>query len=108
MKKQEQKQINARIKEVTKMCMDEISAQGGLSNWKRLRTCKAQYAHTNRFVVLQSYGTLVAFIDKNTDTLYDILRLAYGYTATSAQHIAKFNHDCGYGMWGCTERLTYR
>lgn len=108
MKKQEQEKINARIKEITKMCMDEISAQGGLSNWKRLRSCKAQYAHTNRFIVLQSYGTLVAFIDKNTDTLYDILRWVYGYTATSAQHIAKFNHDCGYGKWGCEERLTFR
>lgn len=108
MKKSEQEKINEKCKEMTKMCMDEISTQGGLYGWSRLRSCQAQYAQTRRFVVLQSYGTLVAFIDKNTDTLYDILRWVYGYTATSAQHIAKFNHDCGYGKWGCTERLTYR
>ena len=45
---------------------------------------------------LVSYWTVVAII--HDDYAYDILRLVYGYTATSAQHIAKFFHDyapCG-------------
>lgn len=58
--------------------------------------------------VLRSYNTIVAFIDPTTDTLYDVLRKVYGYTATSAQHIAKFDKDYGRGKWGCANRVTYR
>ena len=86
----------------------EIRTLGYEGKWKRLRSCTAEVNHTNRFVILRSYNTLVAFIDKNTDTLYDVLRLVYGYTATSSKHIAKFNHDYGYGQWGCNSRLTWR
>lgn len=35
-----------------------------------------------------------ALYDKSADTLYDVLRGVYGYTATSAQHIAKFRNIC--------------
>ena len=109
MKKHEQEKINAKCLEMMKVCNDEIASDGYFwDKWQRLRTCNAQVNQTTRFVVLRSYNTLVAFIDKNTDTLYDVLRYVYGYTATSSQHIAKFNHDCGYGKWGCSERLTYR
>ena len=74
---------------------------------KRLRHCKAWVHETDDFYFLQSYGTIVAFIDKSTDTLYDVLRYVYGYTATSAQHISKFDQDYGTGKWGCAKRLTY-
>ena len=74
---------------------------------KRLRHCTAWIHETDDFYFLQSYGTIVAFIDKSTDTLYDVLRYVYGYTSTSAQHISKFEHDYGAGKWGCAKRLTY-
>ena len=74
---------------------------------KRLRHSAAWVHETDDFYFLRSYDTIVAFIDKSTDTLYDVLRYVYGYTATSAQHISKFDHDYGAGKWGCARRLTY-
>ena len=41
--------------------------------------------------VLKSYATFVAAIYENVG--YDFLRYVYGYTATSAQHIAKFMNE---------------
>lgn len=74
----------------------------------RLRTCQAYVYETPSFYVLRSYNTVVAIIEKKTDTCYDFLRAVYGYTNTSAQHISKFDKDYGRGAWGCTERVTYR
>lgn len=74
---------------------------------KRLRSCTARVYETNDYYFLESYDTIVAFIDKSTDTLYDVLRYVYGYTSTSAQHISKFDHDYGTAKWGCAKRLTY-
>ena len=44
----------------------------------------------NNCLALTSYGTLVAVFDRLTGFFYDVLRYTYGYTATNAQHIAKF------------------
>lgn len=74
----------------------------------RLRSCKAYVYETPSFYVLRSYDTVVAIIEKSTDTCYDFLRAVYGYTNASAQHIYKFSQDYGRGMWGCKERVTYR
>lgn len=74
----------------------------------RLRTCHAYVYQTPGFYVLRSYSTVVAIIEKSTDTCYDFLRAVYGYTNTSAQHISKFDKDYGSSMWGCKERVTYR
>ena len=108
MKKSEQEIINNMCLE----CLDEVNAeimeQGGLKKWKRLRSCSAEVSETDNYYVLRSYNTLVAFIDKRSDTLYDVLRYVYGYTATSAKHIAKFNHVYCIGNWGCGNRYTYR
>ena len=46
----------------------------------------------SRYTVLRSYNRIVAFYDYDTDTLYDVLRYVYGYTVTSAKHIAKFRN----------------
>ena len=73
----------------------------------RLRTCTATVLETHDYYFLKSYHTVIAFIDKESDTLYDILRYVYGYTATSAQHIAKFNHDYCQGKWGCVNQFRY-
>jgi hypothetical protein len=70
-------------------------------NYQPLRSCSAKtfdlVDDTTGVVlyhVLRSYDTIVAFVDPRTNTLYDVLRLVYGYTATSAQHISKFHCDC--------------
>ena len=77
-------------------------------NATRLRTCQAYVYETNNYYWLKSYGTFVAFIEKTTDTCYDILRMVYGYTATSAQHIAKFRQDYGQDKFGVHQSYTYR
>ena len=73
------------------------------SPWKRLRSCSAEVLETHNFFILRSYNTVVAVIDKLTGNTYDVLRVVYGYTATSAQHIAKFTNDYGNG-----KRYTWR
>ena len=73
----------------------------------RLRTCTAWVYETKDYYFLRSYNTTVAFIDKATDICYDVLRLVYGYTSTSAHHISKFDKDYGQGKWGCKERKTW-
>lgn len=70
---------------------------------KRLRSCNAMVYENAYYYYLFSYRTCVAFIQKNDGTLYDVLRMVYGYTATSAQHISKFAHD-----YCATQKLTYR
>jgi hypothetical protein len=85
-----------------------------LDNNRKLRSCFASVAdaidcETGEVLyhVLTSYNTVVAIIDVQTDTLIDVLRLVYGYTATSAQHISKFAKDYGRSMWGCANVLRY-
>ena len=73
------------------------------SPWKRLRSCSAAVLETPSFFILRSYNTVVAVIDKDTGSTWDVLRMVYGYTATSAQHIAKFSNDYGNGS-----RVTWR
>ena len=70
---------------------------------KRLRSCNAVVYENPYYYYLVSYRTCVAFIEKNTGTMYDVLRMVYGYTVTSAQHISKFAHD-----YCVVQKLTYR
>ena len=112
MKKSEQLAIN---EQVLTLVNDFNTTNNYTGNFKRLRSCSAEVApimdaETGEllYYVLRSYRTIVAAIDVRTDTLYDFLRYVYGYTSTSAQHIAKFDHDYGNGKWGFTNRLTYR
>lgn len=74
---------------------------------KRLRSCQAYVYETPSLYVLRSYNTIVAIIEKSTDTCYDFLRAVYGYTRTSAMQIIKFEKDYGRAMYGCTHNLTY-
>lgn len=92
--KQKQQIINSAIH----LALNEF--ENNYSNMKkvaRLRTCKASVYENGRYIVLISYTTTVAFIDKRERKAYDILRLVYGYTSTSAQHIAKFFSDYARG-----------
>ena len=111
MKKSEQLAINAQVIAI----LTDINRFCVTGDFKRLRSCSAEVAPVMdtetgvlMYYVLRSYNTIVAAIDVSNDTLYDFLRYVYGYTATSAQHIAKFDHDYGMGKWGCANRLTYR
>lgn len=58
---------------------------------KRVFNCNAGIYTDGRGVYyLKSYSTFVAVVDTNKSLCVDYLRAVYGYTATSAQHIAKF------------------
>lgn len=107
MSKKEQTLINEKVIAMVDKYNAEVK-QNVLKNGKRLRTCQAYVYETPSFYVLRSYNTLVAIIEKKTDTLYDFLRYVYGYTNTSAQHIRKFDKDYGRSEYGCKECLTYR
>lgn len=90
MKKTEQKEINAKVEAF----IDRFNMRD--EEWnsiKQLRSCSAKVYTCDTFYALQSYGTIVAAIDRDTGIAYDFLRKVYGYTATSAQHISKFFHD---------------
>lgn len=58
---------------------------------KELDYCQASTYQTRGYLFLISYGTIVAFVD-DSGILYDVLRLVYGYTSTSAKHISKFRN----------------
>ena len=106
MKKEEQRIINDSIFREFVKATQELECSSAYTI-NRLRSCSAEVLTTEHYHFLRSYNTIVAFIDKNTDTCYDVLRLVYGYTSTSSQHIAKFRHDYGYEKWGCTAELRY-
>ena len=57
----------------------------------RLYSCNAEIWEYKGFLALVSYGTPIAVYAPDNATLYDCLRIVYGYTATSAQHISKFS-----------------
>lgn len=105
--KKEQIETNKKVLEAVERYNDEVKGTF-LHSGTRLRSCQAVVYETPSFYVLRSYNTVVAIIEKSTDICYDFLRSVYGYTNTSAQHIAKFDKDYGRGKWGCKERLTYR
>lgn len=91
---EKQRQEN-KIVELKHRFTKEDSTQCTIWTAKRLYSCNAHTYRVNNLVFLQSYQTVVAVIDLNTETCYDWLRLVYGYTATSAQHISKFMKKYG-------------
>lgn len=110
MKKSEQIRINELCDIMWDNAIREYDEEyrNKVAPWSRLRSCEAWTVETEHYIFLKSYQTIIAVIDKTTDTLYDVLRGVYGYTHTSSQHIAKFNKDMGIGKYGCENRYTYR
>ena len=120
MKREEQLKINAIVEENFNLALNQLkqenpkascylnSKQMKEAGAKRLRRASAYVWETTDFYILQSYETLIACIDKRTDTCFDLLRLIYGYTATSAKHVSMFRKDYGAGKWGCINRYTAR
>lgn len=100
MKKEEQRAINEVVDDIYTCALDELNSESK-GCWRayapctKLRSCTAWVYETENFYLLQSYKTIVAIISKDSNTLYDALRTVYGYTPTSAQHIAKFQNDYG-------------
>ena len=56
----------------------------------KLYSCNAEIREYMGALALVSYGTPIALFMADGGTLYDCLRVVYGYTATSSQHIYKF------------------
>lgn len=104
MKKNEQLMINSELGKAWNIFAADC---GTFKKCERLRSCSATVTTTDKYYILQSYNTVIAIIDRSTDTLYDALRMVYGYTATSAKHIAKFRQDYGRDKWGCSRELRY-
>ena len=100
MKKSEQFKINNKV---LNALFEFESHEESLINKVRLNKCKAYIDETENYYLLVSYNTFVAFISKRENICYDILRLVYCYTITSAQHIAKFRKS-----YGVVDTLTYR
>ena len=55
----------------------------------KLYSCNAEIWGYMGILVLVSYGTPLSVYTRD-GSLYDCLRVVYGYTATSSQHISKF------------------
>ena len=92
MKKDLQFAINTWVENTVDRLNEEIK-NGYFNSGVRLRTCNAYVFESENFYFLRSYNTVVACVNKTTGQKYDFLRLVYGYTSTSAQHISKFFHD---------------
>ena len=91
MTKQEKKRINDICILAWDVCKENIK-NAIFPRVEQLRSCQAHVEFYHDYIVLVSYSTPVAFID-DKGNLFDVLRLVYGYTATSAQHISKFKND---------------
>lgn len=87
--------------------LDSCNYDLRLAKPKKLRSCKAKVYETENWYILQSYDTPIACIRKYGFEIYDALRIEYGYTSTSAQHIAKFIHDYTPYPWN-SPRFTAR
>ena len=92
--KQNQRIINAEAKEIydyaDRQYISDMKYRNLNVTWKRLNNCQAWTYENEDYIYLMSYNTIVAVFEKETCELADVLRMVYGYTATSAQHIAKF------------------
>lgn len=96
----ENEKVNSILKELDNMPYTIIAGHRAMT---RLNTCQAWTYEAGYLIVLVSYKTEVACIDIRTGICYDYLRKVYGYTSSSAQHIAKFMKK-----FGATKKVTYR
>lgn len=107
MKKAEQAIVNEKALSLYNKAIDDYLRYN--YEVKRLRTCQAEVIITENYYLLRSYNTIVAVIDRDFGYQADVLRNVYGYTATSAQHIAKFFNDFGVGgKYGKNRTYTFR
>lgn len=93
MKKAIQENINGICLNAIERFNSAMESDSVYDSYKRLRTCTAWVYENRDYIWLRSYSTIVAFYDKSNGSFYDVLRYVFGYTSTSAQHIAKFRND---------------
>ena len=115
MKRTEQEYINALCNTHFTLAMNELWEQEyhtkKTTERERLCSCQAWVFETPSYYILKSYNTYIACMDKETENVYDVLRTEYGYTVTSAKHIAKFDSLTCYGGYKTSynnERFTAR
>ncbi len=113
MKKEVQRSINQIAEAIYTDAMSEYERECRYDDCERLLHCQAWVYETTNYYLLRSYDTIVAVIDKTSYTIVDVLRMVYGFTRTSAQHIAKFRKAAcyggfGHGKWGCEHGVTWR
>ena len=97
---------NARANDIFNRAISELDGmKWSERKYKKFRSCSAETVETENYILLRSYSTYIAALDKRTDTLADVLRTEYGYTSTSAQHVAKFARAFGSGKWGAAHML---
>ena len=102
MKKFEQISVNEVAKDIYIDAMKQYHEKSK-HRFDRVDYCQAWVTQTDDYIYLMSYSTIVAVIEKSTGFLADVLRMVFGYTATSAKHIAKFRH-----MFPVVREYTYR
>lgn len=96
MKKNEQTEVNHYIENIVNDINALLRTEKPIK-WKQMYRCSADTCIVKGdWVLLRSYSTIVAAYNIYTGELFDFLRLVYGYTSTSAQHIAKFRNYCRY------------
>ena len=101
-----QSQMNEQILLHLNAAMDELKTS--LFPCRRLRTCSAWVYETKNYYILKSYDTFVACIHKESDTLFDSLRIVYGFTNTSCTHIRKFAVDYSKASYGTMRKMIGR
>ena len=84
--------VNVLAMHIYKEAMKEFHNGMYHNSFERVDYCQAWTIHTDNYILLKSYNTFIGAIEKSTGTMVDVLRLVYGYTATSAKHISKFRH----------------
>lgn len=89
MKKNEQIEVNTYVENIV-TDINALLRTSSPAAWYRLYHCRAEWAQVGDWMLLRSYSTIVAAYNTETDEFFDFLLLVYGYSATSAQHIAKF------------------
>ena len=95
MKKNEQIEVNIYVEDTITDINAFTRTLETPIKWRQLYHCSAHIgAVKGGWILLKSYSTIVAAYNIYNNELFDFLRLVYGYTATSAQHIAKFRNYC--------------
>lgn len=94
MKKNEQIEINTYVENIVNDINALLCTSYGTIKWHRLYHCSAYTCAVGDWIILRSYYTIVAAYNVETGEMFDFLRMVYGYTSTSAQHITKFRNFC--------------
>ena len=97
MTKKEQEKINELCMTEMDKAMAELNGETDIRNAAQLRRCSAWVYNTPSYYILRSYDTFIGCINKQSGNSFDVLRIVYGYTASSGKQFSKFIQD--YSGW---------